>query len=388
MTHCTHSASVVAAVLAALSASVLAQGGSEFRGGQWQQVVTPAEGSPEGELALVRWHVDQGDYRKAVGAAKRFLKLYDSPLREEVMLLVGEAEMKRGMLFQGYEWFEKQLAEFPSGRFSSRALEHEFEVAEGFLAGRKRVVLAVFRLPARDDGLEILSRIAEHAPGTDMAQRALLRIAEYHFERGEWMDAAEAYDRYVAAFPRGGKLAEAMLKAAQATYKSFGGIRRDEVPLIEAEQRYREFARRFPISATEAGVEATLEQIRGIRAAKLLEEARFYERVGKWSAATYTYRLVVENYPHTDAAEQAELGLVGLGGGLPAPRTTQPQTAPAPPPPALPAPAPKAPPAAPPKVPPAPRVVVTTQPSTAPAYLEPIDLEWRPATTAPAGERP
>lgn len=370
MTQCTHSASIIAVALAAMGASALAQGGYEFRAGQWRETVTPAEGSLQGELALVRWHVDHGDYGKAVRAAKRFLKLYVvSPAREEVMLLAGEAEMKRGRLFQGYEWFEKQLAEFPSGRFFDRALEREFEVAEAFLAGRKRVVLVILRLPARDDGLEILSRIAEHVPGTPMAQRALLRIGEYHFGRGEWMDATEAYDRYVAAFPRGEKVAEAMLKAAQATYASFTGVRRDETPVIEAEQRYREFARKFPISAAEAGVEATLEHIRGIRAAKLLEEARFYERVGKWTAAAFTYRLVTETYPHTDAADQAALALVALGGGVPAPG--QGETASASPPEVT-----------------AARPIVTTQPIAAPVTLEPIDLEEFPATTAPAGERP
>ena len=379
MTHCTHSASVIAVVLAALTAGVWAEGGAEFRGGQWQQTTSPAEGTVQGELALVRRDVDRGDYRQAVQAAKRFLKLYGDPVaREEVMLLAGEAEMKRGHLFQGYEWFEKQLAEFPGGRFFDRAMDREFEVAEAFLAGKKRVVLVVLRLPARDDGLEILSRIAEHVPGTEMAQRALLRIAEDHFQRAEWADAAEAYDHYVTTFPRGAKVAEAMLKAAQATYDSFTGVGRDETPLIEAEQRYRQFARKFPLSAAEAGVDATLERIRTVRAAKLLEEGRYYERVGKLGPAAFTYRLVLDTYPHTEAANQAQLALVGLTGGLPLTASPEPQTAPA----TQPA-APVTQPARPPPPPPA-----TTQPKVPREMPEPIDLEKLQPTTAPTGGRP
>jgi outer membrane assembly lipoprotein YfiO len=372
MTHWTQSASVIAVVLAALSGSVCAQGGSEFRGGQWQTSVVPAEGSAAGEVALIGQYVDQGEYRQAVKAAQRFLKLYGDPAaREEVMVLAGESEIKRQRLLQGYEWFEKQLAEFPDGRFSARALDREFEVAEAFLAGQKQLVWGFLRLPARDEGLEILSRIAEHVPGTPMAQRALLRIGEDHFGRGEWIDAAEAYDRYLAAFPRGDKAAEAMLKAAQATYQSFTGIGRDETPLIEAEQRYRQFARAFPISAAEAGVDATLEQIRSTRAAKLLAEARFYERVGRTSAAVFAYRLVIETYPHTDAASQAELALTGLTQAL-APPASQPadeETEPARP--DMPS-----------------RRGGGALPPVTRQNPEPVDLDKLPVTTAPAGGSP
>ena len=121
MTHRTHLALVVAAMLAAATVPALAEEGAEFRGGQWQESVQPQKGSMEGELALVRSYVDHGQYRQAVSAAQRFVKFYHDPAaREEVLMLAGEAEMNRGRLLQAYEWFEKQLAEFAGGHFSGR----------------------------------------------------------------------------------------------------------------------------------------------------------------------------------------------------------------------------------------------------------------------------
>ena len=239
------------------------------------------------------------------------------------------------------------------------------------------------RLPARDEGLNILSRVADHASGTGLAQRALLRIGEDRFEHREWTEAVEAYDRYASTFPQGDKVGEAMLKAAQAMLESFTGVRRDETPLIEADQRFREIARKFPITAAEAKVPETLEYIRALRAANLLEEGRFYQRVGKPSAATFTYRRVVDVYPQTPAADQAELalGILTSQPAGPAPTTAPgemvgPPVRPVGPPP---------PPVSPPR-PLAVLPVVTSQPAPEPVSLEPRDLENLRASSAPAGE--
>lgn len=336
-----HIVLVVAAVLAAMSAAAAAQEGDyEFQGGRWRETAPPpapvapappagtVEAAPTVETAPIRQvvegtstdagaaiqrSIDAGEYRAAVKAANRYLARSNDPAeREEVMMLAGEAEMKRGRLFQAFEWFEKQLAESPEGRYAGRALEHDFAIAEAFLAGQKRVALYVVRLPAHDEGLDILGRIAEHAPGTPTAERALMRIADDRYQQKEWDESAEAYDRYLTSFMRSTNAAEAMLRAARAVHASFGGARQDETPLIEAEQRYRELARAYPLSASQAGVDGVLEQIRSERAAKMLEEGRFYERIDKPKAAAYTYRLLLRTYPNTDAAAQAELALAGL----------------------------------------------------------------------------
>ncbi len=332
MSYCKRFVLIVAVLLGMGLADAAGQQEYEFTGGEWSPAAAPAKGTPAGELAVVRRHMDRGKYGRAVSAAKKFLKRYDDdPAREEVMLLAGEAEMKRGRLFQGYEWFEQQLAEFPAGRFSDRALDREYTVADGFLAGKKRVFWHIFRLPARDDGLEILARIAQYVPGTALAERALMRIADDHYEREKYADATDAYDQYLLAFPSGKMSADAMLKGANATYWSFNGIPYDETPLIDAEQRYRALAQRHPISAKDAGVDRTLEDIRMTRAEKVLSEARFYERIDRPRAADFSYRYVLDNYPGTPAAAvaAAELGVAEVPAAAPSEPTVLPGAAPA-----------------------------------------------------------
>jgi outer membrane assembly lipoprotein YfiO len=280
----------------------------EWKDGQWVKAVPAAKGTPEGEVALMRQYVDEGKSKSAdaVKLANAFIKeRADSPYRQDMMLLAGEAEISRGHYFQAYEWYEKLLDQFHGGEYYERALLREFFVAEQFLAGKKRLTLAIFWVPAEDDGLDILRRIAEHVPGTDLAEKAMLRIGDYHFGRMEWPAAADAYDAYLQLFPRSYRAQYAMLQAATALYNSYRGSEYDDTALIEAQQRFTAFAQRYPAPAAKANVSFTLGQITLNLAAKRLETGRFYERTGHPQAAVYYYKSVQRDYADTPSGAAA-----------------------------------------------------------------------------------
>jgi len=370
-----HPAIICAVVLCLAASLLLAKDSYERKDGKWVKVATPAEGSAAGELALVRHYLDGGRYKKAVKAAKKFTKRYpDDDGYEEVCLLAGQAEIKRGRYYQAYDWFEKQLDQFPAGRYSGRALQREYEIAEAFLAGAKRIVLGFMKLSATDEGLDILGRIAEHAPGTEIAARSLLRIADYHYGKGRWMDAVEAYDTFLTLFGKSDKAPYAMLQSARANYSAFDGVAFEDTPLLEAEQRFKTFAEAYPAAAAKAGVDRTLEQIADMRAQKLYATAEFYERIKRPPAAAFYYKQVAEQFPRTQWAENARRALGRLGGVRP----QKPSSAPAMnirPAPVVRRPVPtqsdkSKPPRAP--RPDRPKAARTTAPATGPVYLETI----------------
>ena len=357
-----------------LALGVGAARGDEFiwKNGKWIVAPRPAAGTPAGELAIIRMHVDQRQRKAALAAAERFAARYpDDPLREEAMLLAGQAELDAGRYYQAYERFEKMLDEYPNGRFLERALTREMEVANAFLAGKKRIVGKVLRLPAKDEGLEILRRIVEHAPGATIAEKAMLRIGEYHFDAGEFAEASAAYDEYLQLFPKGLQAPKAMAQAARAMHLSFKGVPYDETPLVEAEHRYRMLMEQYPAAARKARAEQVLREIAEVRAQRAYKTARFYQRTRRPKAAKFYYRQVIEQYPSSAwaAAARAELGgEAPRRRPAPAPKPA-PAVTPKPKPRPAPAPAPK------PAPKPAPAVVKpkpAAKPTTAPG---PIDLE-------------
>jgi len=363
-------------LLAVATAEVTA---SEYvwKDGKWTAAAKPAEGTVAGELALIRMHVARRDRKQALVAVERFLARYgDSDACEEALLLSGQAELDAERYYQAYEQFETMLDRYPNGQFLERALSREMDVANAFLAGKKRIVAKVFRLPARDEGLEILRGIAEHAPGSAIAEKALLRIGTYHFERSEFAESADAYDEYLQLFPKSARAPDAMLRAAQAMFASFKGVPYDETPLLEAEQRYKVIIDQYPAAARRAKAKQILRQIAVLRAERTYETARFYQRTKRPESAAFYFRQVVQEYPGSAWAVEARAALGGRT-ARPVPRP-EPKPKPAPTPSATTQPAPKPEPkpepkpAPKPKPRPKPKPAPATRPTTAPG---PVDLE-------------
>ena len=283
------------------------------RGGKWVRQSPAVRGTASGEVEIIRQYIARKKYRAAIKEAKRFLKRYPaSPLKEEVYYLAGEANLARGHYWAGYEWFERLLSQFPSGEFSDRALDKEIEIARAFLAGKKRRLWKIFRIPAKQDGIDILERICQRFPQSPHAEIATLMIAEHYANSGRWSLAAERYDEFLRLYPRSPHVKEVELLAADALYHSYSGHLRDETPLIEAEQRYKNFIARYPKDRHVEMIRKRLFQIRSARAERLYITAKFYRRIHKDKAAAYYFRKTLEEYPHTPWARKARAELAKI----------------------------------------------------------------------------
>lgn len=297
--------------------------------GKWVLIAPPVPGTPMGDLRLIRQDVQSHSDGPAVSAAKAFLKKYPGDAgQEEVMMLAAQAEMHRGRLWQAYnDWTEKQLTQYPAGKFSQRVLQWEYDIGDAFLNGKKRIALGILRLPAEPEGLQILHRIVEHAPGSPLGDRALLRIGAYHFNHRNWAEAILAYDEYVKLFRNAQGVPYATIQAARASFLAYRGAQYDDTPLLDAEQRFKIFREHYPVQAVKADVNQLLTNIRDLRAQRLLTTAAFYRRTGRPQGEALYYRQVLDQFPQTPSAAIAHEKLAMLGDLSPASAPApQPQT--------------------------------------------------------------
>jgi outer membrane assembly lipoprotein YfiO len=229
------------------------------------------------------------------------------------------------------------------------------------------VVAGFIYLPAEDEGITILRKVAEHAPGSEIAETALLRIGEYRFDNREFAESAEAYDNYLQLFPKSVRAPYAMVQAAKAMYASFRGVAYDEMPLIESEQRYRILLDQYPAAAKKARAAEILKEINELRAQRTYETAKFYNRVSRPEAAKYYYRQVADQYSASRWAGQARASL----GSSYKPPTTAPAGRPTT------APSIKVEPRGEPEIAPSPKV--EPKPKPAPAAVPVLTVEPKPA---------
>lgn len=294
---------------------------------EWVDEAPPVEESPADELGQARALLAEGRPREARKLLEDWIEAYPEDDRYyEAMYLLGDAWFEQRDYWRAVERYQT-VAENAAGELFRRANYRCVDVARAFLSGEKRIVWTIFRLPAFDDGIEILDRVWQRVPGSRLGELALKLKADYYFEQGDMDLAQDEYAFLAAQYPNGRYVQIAMLRAAESADAAFPGIHFDSLPLIEAQERYRQVEAAFPGYAKLENVPARLDGIRELLAEKDLDIARWYQRTKQPAAAEFYYRLVLTDWPNTLAASEATARLQGLGAELPG-ATPAPETEP------------------------------------------------------------
>lgn len=279
----------------------------------WAPASRPAEGVSQVELDQGRRLLAQGEARAARKLLAKWVEANPDHERYiEGVFLYAESLFEVRDYYKAYENYQI-VVEGASGDLFYRALRREMDVARAFLAGEPRIVWRVFRLPAYDDGLEILDRVWERVPGSRVGEEALKIKADYLFATGQMSLAQDEYALLAREYPSGRYTPIALLRSAEAANAAFPGVQFDDRPLIEARARYEQLREAYPVVAEREDVETRLAAIRDRQAEKDLEIARWYERTRQQASAEFYYRRILRDWPETLAASAARVRLRGLG---------------------------------------------------------------------------
>lgn len=318
--------SLVGVLLAVLSAQPPARAQAQEEQYRERQVLDPetdswvdapplVDGEPADELDRARSLLARGEINAAYRLLKQWVK--ENPDHDryvEALYLLGEALFERRFFFQAYERYD-EVSESTAGEIFYKAVRRSMDVARAFLSGEKRIVWRILRLPAYDDGIEILDRVWERVPGTRMGEQALRLKADYFYVKGDMDLAQDEYVNLAREYPNGRFVQYAMLRSAESAAAAFPGIKFDDRSLLEADERYRQVQQAYPDLARRENLDERLEGIRQKRAEKDLDVARWYERTRRAGAAEYYYRLILREWPDTLAAAEARSRLRALGVG-------------------------------------------------------------------------
>lgn len=280
---------------------------------EWVDEAPPAVAGPSDELGQARGYLAEGQPAKAQRLLTRWVKSGgDDERYYEGVFLLGETHFELRDFWKAATQYTT-VAENTSGELFQSANQRCVDVARAFLSGQKRIVWRILRLPAYDEGVELLDRVWERVPGSRLGELALKLKADFYFNRGDVDLAQDEYANLAQQYPSGRYVQFAMLRTAVAAEAAFPGIRFDDRPLVEAEERYRQLQATFPGYAEREGVGQRLEGIRQQRAEKDYDIARWYERTRQPAAAEFYYRRILQDWPGTLAAAEARSRLRALG---------------------------------------------------------------------------
>jgi len=305
---------LVYVMMLALAAPIMAQQRHELTDGQWVQRETHEPDSPEGELDAIRKLIAQGEGKRAKHVADGWIDRHAGhPLLPEAYLIRGDANVTRKHFFKSLFDYERVIREFPASQQFHTAMQREFELAKLFVAGTNRRLWGMRILPANDEAEEILVRIQERSPGSDLGEMASMALANYYFNKPQMDSASEAYDLFLINYPHSEQREWAMLRLIQANLARFKGPNFDATGLIDAAQRLKTYRLDYPASSQRIGVEALLIRIDESLAMRDMSAAQWHEIRQQPLSAVHLYQRVVQDYPRTASAQDAIRRLEEMG---------------------------------------------------------------------------
>ena len=310
---------VLASVMtwAARVAGAVVPHAEELRAGQWVQV-DPAASQPasDSELNNIEDLITHGRYSEAGNRAVEWLKHNKaSPLRDRALFLNAEALYRYGDRVKSFFYLDELLDEYPESRLYYSALEKQFQIADAFLDGYKSRFLWIPMIERQDEAIEMLYRIQQRSPGSPLAERALLRTADYYYANADYDLAADAYAAYARSYPRSPLIPRVKLRQAFANLAQFRGLRFDATPIIDARAQLTELKTLFPEFAAEQNVDDVIARIDEAMARKLYVTGDFYRRTHEPVAAGRTWQYLVERYPNSPMADEAKTEMEKLPPG-------------------------------------------------------------------------
>jgi len=284
--------------------------------------IAPADAdpqSPASQLHQAQLSLARGDAARAYNLATGWLDRFPGdPLRAHALLLKGDALLAQGDEYKALYDYEAIAQLYPGSDVFVTALQREFEIAKAYANGLRRKFFGMFRwLSASDDAQEILIRIQERLPGSELAEQAGMELADYYFRQRDLQLSADAYDLFVQNYPRSRQVEKARLRLIYSLCAAYKGPLYDARGLFEASARLRELQALDPVTAQRVGAEALIVRIYESEASKLLSEAGWYEYMDDPISAEIFIRRLVTKYPKSIAALLALKEIPALFAQLP-----------------------------------------------------------------------
>ena len=104
----------------------------------------------------------------------------DHAQRDRGLYLVAQALYQYGNRIRAFYYLDELMDTYPESAYYGPALEKQFQIADQYLKGYKRRFFYVPAFHAYDEAIEMLFRIQHRSPGSQLAERALLRTANYY----------------------------------------------------------------------------------------------------------------------------------------------------------------------------------------------------------------
>ena len=152
---------------------------------------------------------------------------------------------------------------------------------------------------------KLFEEVERQHPYSVWARRAQLMSAFSYYMARKFPETVSSAQRFLSIHPGNEDAPYASYLIAMSYYQQIADVTRDQKITQQASDSFNELIRRYPQSRYAADARIKLDLLNDHLAGKEMEIGRYYERSGKWLAATIRFRTVIDKYQTTSHTPEA-----------------------------------------------------------------------------------
>lgn len=156
----------------------------------------------------------------------------------------------------------------------------------------------------------LFDEVERQHPYSPWARRAQLMSAFSYYLAKDYTKSIQAAQRFLSIHPGNRDAPYAYYLISLSYYEQISDVDRDQKITTQALTAMNEVVRRYPTTRYAADARLKIDLINDHLAGKEMEIGRFYERSGRWLAASLRFRNVIETYQTTSHAPEALFRMV------------------------------------------------------------------------------
>ena len=271
-------------------------------GGSWQRK------RAKDQLAVAQEAFDKGQYRLALKAARRVVKVW--PLSDHsgrAQYLVGRCYEARRMDERAFKEYQRALTLYPKLENHSEIQQRQFEIANRFLGGQWFKLWGYIPFfPSMDRTSKLFDQVNRNGPYSDIGPKALMNIGTAREKQKDYRQAVKAYERAADKyFDRPKVAADALYSAGIAWNRQAKRAEYDQSIAGNAISFLNDFRALYPDDKRGAEAAEIVASLKTEQARGAFETARFYEKYRRYQGALVYYNEVLIKDPDSKYAGEA-----------------------------------------------------------------------------------
>lgn len=165
----------------------------------------------------------------------------------------------------------------------------------------------------------LFDEVERQHPYSPWARRAQLMSSFSYYVAKDYNKSVQAAQRFLEIHPGNRDAPYAYYLIGLCYYEQISDVTRDQKNTLLALNALNEVVRRYPNTRYAADARLKIDLVNDHLAGKEMEIGRFYERSGRWLAASMRFRIVIDQYQTTSHTPEALFRIVetNLAMGIP-----------------------------------------------------------------------